>query len=128
MKHMLIKFVTSTAALMLVSNLLSGVSVKNWSTAIIAVLVMGAVNAVLKPVLGLLTLPINFLTFGLFSFVLNAAMFGLSAYFVPGFEVHGFMSALLGCLLYGAVATILLWILEWVVAPNKPAAQLEQTI
>jgi putative membrane protein len=119
MKHMLFKFVTAIAALMVLANLMPGVAVSNWSTAFVAVAVMGLVNTFLRPVLNLLTFPINFFTFGLFAFVLNAAMFGLSAYLVPGFEVKGFINAIIGSSLYGFISTILLWILEWVAAPDK---------
>jgi putative membrane protein len=61
---------------------------------------------VVKPVLALLTFPITLLTFGLFSFVLNAAMFGLAAYLVPGFAVAGFLPALLGSFVVTVVSTV----------------------
>jgi putative membrane protein len=122
MKSMLVKLVASMASLMLLANILAGISIKNWTTAFFAALLLGVLNAVLKPILSLLTLPINFLTFGLFSFVLNAGLFGLAAYLLDGFEVNGLVSALLGSILYGIVSTILLWIMEWVVKPNSSAS------
>jgi putative membrane protein len=120
MIHILLKIVTSMASLMLMANLLAGVHVNNWTTAFVAVLVMSLINALLRPVLGLLTLPINFLSFGLFTFVLNAALFALAAYVVPGFEVNGFISALMGSIIFGLISTLLMWILEWVVKPATP--------
>ena len=122
MKGLLIKLIASMCSLMLLTRLMDGVAVQNWSTALLAAVAIGVVNTVIRPVLGLLTLPVNLLTLGLFGFVLNAAMFGLSAWLIDGFEVHGFWSALLGSLLYGLISAVLLWILEWVVMP-EPAKQ-----
>jgi putative membrane protein len=118
MKNLLVKLIASMCSLMLLANMMDGVAIKNWSTALFAALAIGVVNAVIRPVLGLLTLPINLLTLGLFGFVLNALLFGLSAWLIDGFEVHGFWSALLGSLLYGLISTVLLWILDWVVMPQ----------
>ena len=77
------------------SKVVPGVEVKNFGTLIAAALLLGIVNALVRPILVLLTLPITFLTLGLFLIVINAAMIGLVAYFLKGFEVRGFVAALL---------------------------------
>ena len=107
MVHVLIYWFIASLVLMLVSTVLPGVEIAGLGTAMVATLVMGLVNMAVRPVLDFLTLPINFLTLGLFSFVVNAGMFALSAWLVPGFEVSNFWSALFGSLLM-AVCTGLL--------------------
>ena len=71
--------------------------------------VMGLVNAIIKPILRLLALPITIVTLGLFTFVINAAMFALVAWLMPTLELDGFMSALLGSILISIVSTVLNW-------------------
>lgn len=79
--------------------LLPGVIVTSWPALAVAALVLGLVNAVVRPILFLLTLPITLLTLGLFYLVVNGLAFGLAAGVVPGFEVAGLGSAILGALL-----------------------------
>jgi putative membrane protein len=78
---------------------------------IIAAAVIGLVNAIIRPVLSLLTLPITLLTLGLFSFVLNALILWLASAFSPGFEINGFIPALIGSLVLSVVSGLLNWIL-----------------
>jgi putative membrane protein len=106
MIHIAIKILSIAAALMLVAHYIPGITIDSLATAGIAALILGALNLVVKPVLALLTFPITLLTFGLFSFVLNAAMFGLAAYLVPGFAVAGFLPALLGSFVVTVVSTV----------------------
>jgi putative membrane protein len=88
-----------TAALLLfVSNLVRGVHVQGWGSALVGAIVLGFVNAVVRPLMVLLTLPFTILTFGLFLLVVNALMLWLLAALVPGIRVQGFGSALLGSL------------------------------
>jgi putative membrane protein len=119
MKELLLKLLASIGALFAVSSLLPGVHVNNWVTAGIAVLILGGVNAIVKPVLMLLTLPLNFMTLGLFTFVLNAILFGLGAWLVPGFEVNGFFYALIGSVMYGFLASVANTLLHWLVGATK---------
>jgi len=79
--------------------ILPGVSVASWAALAVAALVLGVVNAVIRPLLVLLTLPITVLTLGLFYLVINGAAFALAALVVPGFSVGGFGWAILGALL-----------------------------
>jgi putative membrane protein len=77
------------------AQLLPGVAFRDTTSLVLAALLLGIVNAVVKPVMTLLTLPLTFITLGLFLLVINAAMIGLTAMFLPGFEVDGFIPALL---------------------------------
>jgi len=90
--------ILTAALLLLVSNLVRGVHVQGWGSALIGALVLGFVNAVVRPLMVLLTLPFTILTFGLFLLVVNALMLWLVAVLVPGIRVQGFGSALLGSL------------------------------
>jgi putative membrane protein len=93
-------------ALMLVAYLYSGVQVTGITAALIAALVLGLVNALIRPVLILLTLPVTLLTLGLFIFVINALLFWFVAEMVPGFKVSGFMAALLGSLMFSVITML----------------------
>jgi putative membrane protein len=93
-------------ALMLVAYVYSGVQVTGITAALIAALVLGLVNALIRPVLILLTLPVTILTLGLFIFVINALMFWLVAEMVDGFKVSGFMAALLGSLMFSVITML----------------------
>lgn len=93
-------------ALMLVAYLYSGVQITGIQAALIAALVLGLVNALIRPVLILLTLPVTLLTLGLFIFIINALLFWLVAEMVPGFKVSGFMAALLGSLMFSVITML----------------------
>jgi putative membrane protein len=106
MIHIAIKVLSIAAALLLVARFIPGISIDSFTAAFFAALILGALNVSVKPLLAILTFPITFLTFGLFSFVLNAAMFGLAAYMVPGFAIAGFIPALLGSFIVTVVSTL----------------------
>jgi len=97
----------TAAILLLVSAIMPGVHIAGFGTAIVAALIMGLVNFFIRPVLFFLTLPLNFLTLGLFSFVINALLFALVAWLVPGFEISNFMSALGGSILMAIMTSML---------------------
>jgi putative membrane protein len=99
MTRFLVHLVVSALLLLLVANVVPGIGVGGFGYALLAALVLGVVNAVVRPLLVLLTLPITILTLGLFLLVINALMLMLAAAVVPGFTVAGFGSALLGGLL-----------------------------
>lgn len=90
--------ILTAALLLLVSNLVQGIYVQDWGSALVGALVLGFVNTVVRPLMVLLTLPFTILTFGLFLLVVNALMLWLVAALVPGIRVQGFGSALLGSL------------------------------
>ena len=103
--YILIRWLLNAAALMAVAYLVPGFHVQTFYTALIVALVLGIVNAVIKPILVILTLPISILTLGLFTFVINASLLLLVSTVVKGFEVESFTAALLGGLV--------LWVISW---------------
>lgn len=99
----LINLLLSAVAVFVAANILPGVEVENFTTALIAAIVLGVINAFLRPILVILTLPINLITLGLFTFVLNALLILLAANIVSGFHVDGFISALILSLVLAAI-------------------------
>src|SRR5262249_18441008 len=118
MRPFLVHLVVTAALLLLVANLVPGVQIEGWGPAIIGALVLGLIDALLRPVMVILTLPLTLLTFGLFLLVINAAMLWLMAALVPGVRVQGFTPALLGSLLL----TLLTVVVASLVGPGWPAA------
>ena len=102
-----IRWLLLAAALLLVANIYSGVVVTSFGSALIAALVLGLFNALLRPLLVLLTLPVTVLTLGLFLFVINALMFYFAASVLDGFNVTGFVAALVGSLLYSLCGLVI---------------------
>jgi putative membrane protein len=103
----LVRWLLGAAALLAVAHLYSGVEVRSFSSALIAALVIGLLNTVVRPVLVVLTLPATVLTLGLFLFVINALMFWSAAGLLEGFHVKGFSAALIGSLLYTAIGMVI---------------------
>lgn len=99
MLKIIVKWIVFAFMIMLVGWLTPGVTIANFLTAMIAVIVIALINAFIKPVLLLLTLPLNILTLGLFTVVINALLFMFTAYLVSGINVDGFLSALLASVL-----------------------------
>ena len=97
-------WLTTAAALGVTAWILPGVQVDSLVALAVAALVLGFVNAIVRPVLVLLTLPFTVVTLGLFYFVVNGVAFGLAAYLVPGFRVASFFSAVLGALVVGLIS------------------------
>ena len=95
--------------LFLASELIPGVSIQGTGSFILAAVLLGLVNAVVRPIAFLLTLPLTIVTLGLFVFVLNAAMFGLVAAILDNFVVAGFWSAVFGAIIVGITSTIASW-------------------
>ena len=111
MLTLIARWVVNAAALLLVAYLYTGVRVNDFLAAAIAALVLGLVNAVVRPLLVLLTLPVTILTLGLFLFVINALLFWFVAEIVHGFHVTGFMAALIGSVLYSLITLVTSWLL-----------------
>jgi putative membrane protein len=105
--RLLIAWLVNTLALVGVAYLMPGVSVASFGTALVAGLVLGLVNAVVRPVLVLLTLPATILTLGLFIFVLNGLLFWMVGSFVDGFHVAGFWSGVFGAIVFSLISWIL---------------------
>lgn len=105
------RFLLSVLGLLVIAEVFSGISVDGVYAAVIAVLVLGILNAFVRPILLILTLPITIITLGLFSFVINALLFLFAASFLDGFTVDGFVMALLGSLAMTVVNTLgTMWI------------------
>ena len=105
--RLVLKWLLSAVALLAVAYVYSGVQVNNFVSALIAAAVIGLLNAVLRPVLVILTLPVSIVTLGLFLFVINALMFWSASGLLNGFHVAGFWAALLGSLIYSALGLII---------------------
>lgn len=113
--RLLLRVLLNAVALLVAARLVPGIQITGPVATILAGLLLGVVNALVRPVLLLLTLPFTLLTLGLFIFVVNAICFALTAALVPGFRVSGFMAALLGSI----VVSIVSWILSALVADTN---------
>jgi putative membrane protein len=102
-----VRVLVNAATLALAAAVVPGIRLDGATVALLAGVVLGLVNALVRPVLVILTLPLTLLTLGLFLLVLNAACLGLTAWLVPGFDIDGFGPALLGALVVSAVSWIL---------------------
>lgn len=100
------RLLITALALILVTYIVPGISVSGIYPAVIAALFLGLANAIIRPILIFLTLPITILTLGIFIFVINAVLFLFVASFVDGFGVDGFLSALLGSILVSIISGI----------------------
>lgn len=112
MKGLLIRWLLNALALVLTDKLITGISVDGFGAALIAALVLGIVNAVIRPVVVLLTIPINFITLGLFTLVINGLMLLLAAKVVDGFNVDGFFPAVIGAILLSIISALLNMIIK----------------
>lgn len=101
------KWLLSATALLFIAYVYSGVVVTNFTSALLAAFIIGLLNAVVRPVLVVLTLPVTLLTLGLFLFVINAIVFWAAATLLEGFQVRGFLAALVGSLLYTAIGMVI---------------------
>lgn len=93
-------------ALLIVSQLIPGVVIEGLYPAIIAACILGILNAIVRPILIIFTLPITILTLGLFIFVINASLFYFTASFIDGFSVTGFFPALLGSIIVSIISAV----------------------
>lgn len=102
-----INWVLSAIVILVASQILPGVHVTGFVAALTVALVLGIINAIIKPVIVILTLPINILTLGLFTLVINAALVMLTSTIVPGFRVDGFLWALIFSILLSVMNMVL---------------------
>ncbi len=103
----IIRIIVSSLAVYVTANLIPGVAVLGFGSAVVAAIVLSLVNAVLKPILVFLTLPITILTLGLFMIVINACLVLLVSTWVPGFHVDGFWAALLFSIVVSIINTLI---------------------
>lgn len=114
MNGFLLRWFIGSLGLWLAATVVPGVYVSGVGTLMIAALLLGVVNAVVRPLLIILTLPITVITLGLFLLVINAAMLGLVALLLPGLTIDGFFSAVLGSI----VISIVSWLASWFIGPK----------
>ena len=116
MLRILVVWLINAAALAAVAYLMPSVSIDSPGAALAAALVLGLVNALVRPVLVLLTLPVTILTLGLFIFVINGLLFWAVGSFMPGFKVDGFWAGVFGAIVYSLIS----WALSALI-PKKTA-------
>ncbi|MED5620767.1 phage holin family protein [Ideonella sp. BN130291] len=104
---LIVRWLLLAAALLLVAYLYPGVQVSSFTAAMVAALVLGLLNTLLRPLLVLLTLPVTLITLGLFLFVINALLFWATASVMSGFNVTGFGAALIGSLIYSLCGMVI---------------------
>ena len=115
--RLLLNWVLSALAVWIVSQVVPGIHVNSAMTALIAALVIGLVNATIGFLIKVLTFPLTLITLGLFWFVINALMLELASAFVRGFQVRGFVPALIGAVVLSLVSSVL----QWIFMPSRRA-------
>lgn len=106
-KNFLTKLLITAIAIFFVSFLLKGVHVDGVVAALVAALLLGLVNSFIRPILVIFSLPLNIITLGLFTFVINALMLLLTAWLIPGFAVYGFWAAVWGAILITIITSLI---------------------
>ncbi len=104
---LIVGLIVNTLALLAVSYIIPGFSIADLQTAIVAAIIIGVINTFIKPIVHLIALPITFMTLGLFAFVVNVLLLMLAAYLVPGFNIDGFLTAVLSSILLALVSAFL---------------------
>ena len=104
MLNTFLRWIAYSFAIIFIAWIVPGISVENFWTAMLVSIVLALINAFIKPLIQIISLPINFITLGLFTFVINALLFMLAGAITPGFTVEGFLSALLGSILLSLFA------------------------
>jgi putative membrane protein len=113
--RLVVVWLINTVSLIAVAYLMPSISVSSFTTALIAALVLGLVNTIIRPILVILTLPATILTLGLFIFVINGLLFWLVGSFIEGFRVSGFWAGVLGAIVYSLIS----WLLSALVLSEK---------
>ncbi len=103
----IVTWIVTALSLLITAYLVPGMQIDSGLAAAIGAIVLGLVNAIVKPLLVLLTLPLTILTLGLFLLVVNAMSLGLVGYFTPGFHINGFLPAVIGSIVLSIVSTFL---------------------
>jgi putative membrane protein len=109
---LLLRWLVSALAFLALPYIVSGITVSGFGTALVLALLWGVVGITIKPILLILTLPLNLLTFGIFMFIINGFLLWLLGGVVKGFEVHGFWIAVLGALVLSAIHMLVHWVVQ----------------
>ena len=112
LKQLIAKILVSGMALMFTANLIDGIYVDGWGSVFVAAIILGIINAVIRPVLLILTLPLNVFTLGLFTFVINGLMLKTVSTVVAGFDIVGIWPAIIGAVILSVVSTVLNWLIS----------------
>lgn len=104
---LLLRWILFTLAIMFVAWLVPGIGVENFQTAMLVTVIMALINIFIRPLIVFITLPINILTLGIFTLVINALLFMLAGYIAPGFYVDGFLAAFLGSVVLSFLGLII---------------------
>lgn len=107
MKGLLVRWLILTTSILIASYMMEGIYVSGFFSAFFAAAILGILNAFFRPVLIILTLPINILSLGLFTFIINAILLKMASSIIAGFEVYGFWSAVFGSLIISVVSWLL---------------------
>jgi len=113
--RLLLTWLINAIALIALPYVVSSITVDSFLTALLVAIVLGFVNAIIRPILVILTLPVTILTLGLFIFVINGLLFWAVGSFWPGFHVNGFWAAVFGAIVYSVIS----WILSAILMPRK---------
>jgi len=113
--RLLLAWLINAIALIALPYVVSSITVDSFLTALLVAIVLGFVNAIIRPILVILTLPVTILTLGLFIFVINGLLFWAVGSFWPGFHVNGFWAGVFGAIVYSIIS----WILSAIVMPRK---------
>jgi putative membrane protein len=108
----LLRWIINAVALLAITQLLEGFTVSSFYIALIAALILGLINAIIRPVLLFFTLPINLMTLGLFTFVINAALLWFVSTFIQGFVITDFITALGAAIILWAVSIVSNWMIK----------------
>ncbi|GAX36264.1 phage holin family protein [Nodularia sp. NIES-3585] len=114
MKHFLLTWLGTAVALLITANVVPGFFVRNFGAALVAVAIIGLVNAFIRPIFSILAFPITLITFGLFTFVINALTLWLASNLTPGygFEIQGFWPAFVGSIVLTIVSSLISYFLR----------------
>jgi len=112
MKGIILRWAANTAAILIAAHVIRGLEVSGIKGAILAAAILGVFNALIRPLLLLLTLPLNILTLGLFTLIINGFLLYLVSKVTPDLIVHGFWSAVLGSLIISLISSLLTWLID----------------
>ncbi len=113
MTGLLIQWLVTAVALIVAAYILPGMRIKNFGIALVAAVVLGIVNALIRPVVAFFAFPITFVTLGLFALVINGLMLMIVAKLVPDFEIDGCFTSILGAILVTIVSTVIMWLIPY---------------
>jgi putative membrane protein len=105
--HLIVGWIASAFALWVVAQIIPGIRIRDFRAALIATIIIGVVNAIVGPVAKFIALPLTIITLGLFLLVVNAFLLKLASVFTPGFQVEGFLAALIGSVILTLLTTVL---------------------